>query len=294
MKTIAIYGRSFDPKDKLYIQTILSQIENYNGKICVYEDFYKLIKNDFKINNFIGTFKNKSEIKDSIDYFISIGGDGTLLDTITLVENSNIPIMGVNVGKLGFLSSTSAEDVNLAIDSLFKQNYIISERTLLSIKKIENSKMPEINYALNDITISKKDSNAMINIHAYVDDVFLNSYWADGLIVATPTGSTAYSLSCSGPILTPNSSSFIINAIAPHNLSVRPIIIPDNSKIKLVLEGSSQLSNLTLDSKTYTIKNSSKIYIEKEKFKIKLVNMHENDFFQVIRDKLMWGSDIRN
>jgi NAD+ kinase len=165
---------------------------------------------------------------------------------------------------------------------------------LLRLRSVTDFELPDTSFAINDITISKKDTNSMIVIHATVNDIVLNSYWADGLIISTPTGSTAYSLSCAGPILTPDSQNFIITPIAPHNLSVRPIVIPDNSVIKCTVDGRSRSFHLTLDSKTLTLKTGTEIIIEKEKFSVKLIHLPGDDFFQIIRDKLHWGSDIRN
>jgi len=225
---------------------------------------------------------------------ISIGGDGTLLDSVTYVRDSNIPILGINIGRLGFLSNIDINNIKLGINAIFTNNFCLSKRSLLELKSISNTKVPDINFAINDITISKKDSNSMIVIHTLVNNLHLNTYWADGLIVSTPTGSTAYSLSCSGPITTPDCENFIITPIAPHNLSVRPVIIPDNAEIKLIVESRNKFFNLTLDSRTISIKANTEIIIKKANFNINLATLHDNCFFQIIRDKLHWGDDKRN
>ncbi len=294
MKTIGIFARKFSPMHRNSLQGILEGIEEAGGKVLIYKTLYEHIKNDFKIPNLLGVFDNNKELRSKANFLISLGGDGTLLDAVTYVRNSGIPILGINIGRLGFLSNVDVINIRSAICSVFEGNFSISKRTLLKIVSISDADLPEKSFALNDITVSKKESNSMIVVHTTVNKTHLNSYWADGLIIATPTGSTAYSLSCSGPIITPDSRSFVITPIAPHNLSVRPVVIPDDSIIELHVEGRQKYFHLTLDSRTISVKTNSIIQICKETFEINLITLSGDDFFQIIRDKLHWGSDKRN
>ncbi len=294
MQTIAIFSRKFSPEHRQYLQKIISHIDQEGGKVLLYKELHKNIEKVFRIPNLAGTFSSTEDLKKCTDMIISLGGDGTLLECVTYVKDSEIPVLGINIGRLGFLSSVGVSDIQPAITAVFNNNFTISKRTLLKVTSISGHSIPEPSFAMNDITVSKRDSNSMIVVHAQINDIRLNSYWADGLIVTTPTGSTAYSLSCSGPILTPDSQNFIINPIAPHNLSVRPIVFPDHSIIKLEIDGRSSYFHLTLDSRTMSIKTGSIIEIEKESFQVHLVTLPGDSFFHIIRDKLQWGSDKRN
>jgi NAD+ kinase len=239
------------------------------------------------------SFSNQANIKGEVDFLISIGGDGTLLDTITLVGNTGIPIIGINMGRLGFLSGIAKEEIIPAIDEIIEKKYSVDQRTLLKLET-SNHLFGEFNYALNDVTVYKNTPISLLTIKTYINDEFLNTYWADGLIVATPTGSTAYSLSCTGPILTPDSANFVITPIASHNLTVRPIVVPDNSKISLVIESRGFECFVGLDSRIEKIDNTRKLDISKENFKINLLRLSNQCFYKTIREKLKWGLDIRN
>lgn len=294
MKTIGIYARKFSQQHRQSLQSILSSIEHAGGRVLLFKNLHQSLAKDIEIPHFSGTFDSHKQLKGKADFLISLGGDGTLLDAVTYVQNSRIPILGINIGRMGFLSNIDVIDIKTAISALFNNSYSTSERTLLRLRSISDIQLPETPFAFNDITISKKETNSMIVIHTYVNDIQLNTYWADGLITSTPTGSTAYSLSCAGPILTPDSQNFILTPIAPHNLSVRPMVIPDSSIIKFIVEGRSKSFHLTLDSRTLSVKIGSEIIIEKEAFKLQLVSLPGDNFFQIIRDKLHWGSDKRN
>jgi NAD+ kinase len=232
-------------------------------------------------------------LKNNADILFSIGGDGTLLDTISYVRDSGIPVLGVNLGRLGFLSSISREDILPAVDNVMAGNYTLEQRTLLSLTS-PHGLFGELNYALNELSITKTDTHALAVVSVHVNDKFLNTYWADGLIVATPTGSTAYSLSCYGPIITPGSENFVITPIASHNLTVRPIVIPDNQEIRLKVSGRNQLYQVGLDSRYETINNSVELIIRRADFKVNLVQLPNKDFYTTIREKLLWGKDQRN
>jgi len=290
---IALFGKRLKDENILFFQTLLDKLKSYNADVFIFEDFYLRIKEIININLPVQTFKTNSDLAGKIDFLFSFGGDGTLLDTITLVRDSGIPVMGINVGRLGFLASIKKTHITQAIDDLFAGNYSLDKRTLLRIET-NNSCFGDVNFALNEMTIHKKDPFSMLTVDVYVNGVFLNSYWGDGLIVATPTGSTAYSLSTGGPILSPDSNNFIINPIATHNLTVRPIVIPDSSEIKIKIKEKDKSFFISLDSRSETIDSQIEITVRKETFHIFLVKMKGESFFQTIRDKLLWGLDIRN
>ena len=237
--------------------------------------------------------ENNEDLPGKTDFLFSIGGDGTLLDTILLVKDSNIPIAGINAGRLGFLSSIARENITFAVEALAKGHYSIEARTLLRVES-NHPVFNGTNIALNDFTIHKMETSSMIKIHTYLNGEYLNSYWADGLIIATPTGSTGYSMSCGGPIIVPQSESFVITPIAPHNLNVRPIVVSDRNVISLEVEGRSQNYMATLDSRSYAIDSSFQLAIRKESYPINLVRLSNENFLGTLRSKLNWGLDSRN
>ncbi|MBE9481964.1 MAG: NAD kinase [Bacteroidetes bacterium] len=290
---IALFGKKSTEAILPYIQQLINKLESVGSKIFIYEPFLHSIKPFISFNTDISVFNTHKELKNNVDFLFSIGGDGTLLNTVILVRDSGIPILGINLGRLGFLSSVSKDEIIPAIDNIIKGNYTLDQRALLKLKTPDNL-FGDINYALNELTINRKDSTSLIVINVYIDNQILNSYWADGVIVATPTGSTAYSLSCGGPIITPGSENFVITPIATHNLTVRPFVISDNNIIKINVEGKNEQFLVSLDSRTVTIDSSIELVIEKEDFKINLVQMPNKNFFTTIRDKLKWGLDFRN
>jgi NAD+ kinase len=221
-----------------------------------------------------------------------LGGDGTLLNTVTHVGKSNTKILGVNIGKLGFLSFDTHDVFEKIIDDIINENYSLEKRSLVTLKN--HNKTIEKDFALNEISIIKKDSSSMIKIHCYIDNKFICTYWSDGLIISTPTGSTGYSLSCGGPILTPNNKNLVITPISPHNLGLRSIIISDDSKIKLKVENQKYNFLVSMDSRSYTFKGDQEFTIEKSKFCVNLIHSNEFDFFETLRKKLNWGFDLRN
>ena len=238
---------------------------------------------------------NESDIISSdIDLLISFGGDGTLLDTVTMIKNSNIPILGVNAGRLGFLANINQDDILLVVKALKYKNYKIDERSLLHVENKNILKHTVSNFALNEVTLHKKDSSSMLKIDAFLDEEFLNTYWSDGLIIATPTGSTAYSLSCGGPIITPGSNNFVITPIAPHNLNLRPMVVADNVSIRLKAESRESYFLVTMDSRSVSLKNYEEIIIKKADFSIKLIELPDHNFLKTVRNKLFWGKDSRN
>ena len=290
---IAIYCKNFHEKDFDFFKLLFSELEKYQFNLCIYEPFYDFIKDRIKLSSGISIFKKDEELKKNIDCLFGIGGDGTILETITVVKDSGIPILGINIGKLGFLSSVSKEQIKFAVDEIANKKYSLDQRSLIQLES-QNNLFGELNYALNEFCIHKKDTPFMIRIQAFVDNGFLNTYWADGLIIATPTGSTGYSLSCGGPIITPDVESFIVTPIATHNLTVRPLVISDKKEIKLKFEEENKNIMIGLDSRYQIVKGPIELILKKADFKINLVQMENQNFFSTIRNKLMWGMDIRN
>ncbi len=240
-----------------------------------------------------GFFTFGYELPESVRFLVSIGGDGTLLKSILTLKNKSLPVIGINTGRLGFLSAISRGDLEEAIQLLLSDRYDIEERSVLQFED-GTDLFGDFNYALNEITVTKMDSSSMIKIHTYLNDEYLTTYWADGLIISTPTGSTAYSLSVGGPILPPNSKSFVITPIAPHNLTMRPIVVPDDNRISLSVEGRGQQFLCSLDSRSEAVNFPGKLVISKANFSVKTVKLPGHGFFSTLRNKLMWGTDRRN
>ena len=290
--TIAIYSRSSNHDHSNYIEDIYRLLKDEGVDLIIFEPYYQFIKKTYQFNLSLETFSNSEELIAIASYVISLGGDGTLLETIDLVKKSGVPLLGVNTGRLGFLASVNTNDLKKSIQLLLKEKFTLDKRELIEISGCNNC-FGEVNYALNEFTIHKKDSSAMINIDTYIDGVFLNSYFADGLIVATPTGSTAYSLSCGGPIMIPDSDNFIITPIAPHNLTVRPIVISNNKQISFKVSGRSDNFNISLDSRNAQVPTGSEITIKKADFRLNLIALEGQHFFTTLRNKMMWGIDKR-
>ena len=291
--TIALFGSPYPKHFTKYVQHLIKRLEFEHINIIVEKNFYDFIIKDIHMNKQPNTFNSYEELKDNADFLFSIGGDGTLLKAVTYIRESEIPILGVNTGRLGFISSISAGQIDDSINDILKNNYSIKERILLELDT-DNNLFGDENFALNEVAVSKKDTSSMIRIDAYIDDEFLNTYWADGLVISTPTGSTGYSLSCGGPIIMPGTNNIIINPNAPHNLNVRPIVISDSSQIRLKVEDRDQLALISLDSRFRAFDSKIEFSIKKAKFKIKLVQPQNNSFISTIRNKLMWGLDKRS
>ncbi len=290
---ISIYGKTYNSEFNPYIKELFEKLGQNNVETIVYKPFLKFIRNNAGIDTTsMDVFENHNEIKDDVDFMISIGGDGTFLETIPFVRNYNIPIIGLNSGRLGFLANISKGEISSALDAIFEKKYEIESRTLIKLDSDINV-FGELNFALNEITIQKKNSS-MITIDVYLNDEFLNTYWTDGLIISTPTGSTAYSLSVGGPIIIPGSNNFILASIASHNLTVRPIVIPDNNIIKLKINSRNEKFFITADNRTSLIENSVKLTLYKADFKLKMLKLPNNNFYVTLRNKLMWGADKRN
>ncbi len=290
---IALFGKSFSGEQMPFFRLMLEKLQQSNVEILFYQPYYENVKTYFESISGSKLFNHHEDLPPDTNFLFSIGGDGTLLETLPLVRDSGIPVLGINMGRLGFLSSISKNELGSAIDMLLKGNYSLENRSLLLLEE-PSSLFTDIHYALNEVTIFRKETTSLIVIQVFVDDRFVNAYWADGLIVATPTGSTAYSLSAGGPIMVPASQNFVITPIATHNLSVRPIVIPDESRIRLKVVGRHTQYTLSMDSRMAVVDQSLDIYIQKAPFCLRLVQMDGKDFFETIREKLLWGLDIRN
>lgn len=289
---IAIYSRGLDSEQLEGFKLLLKEFELYNIESVIFQDFFNQIYSSVEISNDFCTFSRTDDL-DSIDFMISLGGDGTLLDAVTFIAGRGIPVLGINYGRLGFLAGIGRDEIHMAIESLVKRTFILDKRTLIHL----DANMPlfhGIPFGLNEFTIHKKDISPMIKIHTYLNGEFLNTYWADGLIVSTPTGSTGYSLSCNGPIVFPDSASFVITPVSPHNLNVRPLVVPDDSVISFEVEGRTDGFLCTLDSRREIISKDVLLAIRKESFSVNLVRINESNFLQTLRSKLSWGLDKRN
>jgi len=263
--------------------------------MIIESEFLKMLYEKGIVKKPYKTFNSYTELDNSFEMLISIGGDGTILRAATLVRNTGVPILGINAGRLGFLAMVQKENIETFLQFVINKEYTISPRALLSLKSDpENPDIDNINFAMNEISVSRKDTTSMITIETYLDGEFLNSYWADGLIIATPTGSTGYSMSCGGPILTPDVESLVITPIAPHNLNARPLVIPDKTEIRLKVSGREEHYLVSLDSRITSIKNETTLVINKTPFKINMVEIPGETFLKTLRNKLLWGEDKRN
>lgn len=290
---VAIYSRGGENVQSADLQNLTDELAKVRINPVVHEDLFHQLSHDLTDASSINTFKDSEDLDDTFDCMISLGGDGTLLDTVTLVRDKNIPVLGINFGRLGFLASLGKENLETVVTALANHSYVVDQRTLIHM----DANIPlfgDTPYGLNEFAIHKRDTSSMIKIHTYLNGEFLNTYWADGLIVATPTGSTGYSLSCNGPVVFPDSRSFVITPVAPHNLNVRPIIVPDNNIISFELEGRTDQFICTLDSRKEFVDRNVQLAVKKEDFTISLVRLNEKNFLQTLREKLAWGFDTRN
>ncbi|MBS4073382.1 MAG: NAD kinase [Algoriphagus sp.] len=289
---VALHGLALKPEFLPQIQSLFNVLELSRAEIFVTESFDKQLKSHGKAP-FNYRILETREDYEGLNFFLSIGGDGTLLDSVSLIGSKEIPILGLNTGRLGFLATVATDKIEESIGNLVSGNYQIESRTLLSLES--NRKLFHgVNFALNEFTIHKRDTSSMITVHTYIDGKYLNSYWADGLIVSTPTGSTGYSLSCGGPLITPGAKNFVLTPVSPHNLNVRPIIVSDESVISFEIEGRSDKFLISLDSRSTAISSDLKLSVKKEKFSAKLVKLPTDHFFDTLRQKLNWGFDMRN
>jgi len=289
----AIYSRIMEEGQQENVQIFFDELVKQKIEPVIFHQFFEQIKNNIRLPGSTTIFSLSEDLTDEVEFIISLGGDGTLLDTVTLVRDKDISIMGINFGRLGFLASIGKEDIKTAIQAIAKRTFVVDKRTLIHL----DADLPlfgNIPYALNEFSLHKRDTASMIKIHTYLNGEFLNTYWADGLIMATPTGSTGYSLSCGGPILFPDSGSFVITPIAPHNLNARPIIVPDDHVISFEVESRSENIICSLDSRREIVGKNVSLAVRRESFKINLLRLNENSFLQTLHNKLTWGLDRRN
>ena len=291
---VAIYSRGVDLDQQQSLNDLIAELQKHDITIYIYADLIKkfnLVTGENK--EALIAFAASSDLHNNIDCLISLGGDGTVLDAITLVGDNLIPILGINYGRLGFLATISKDELSIMVEALVNRSYVIDKRSLLHM----DSSLPIFEgtpFALNEFAIHKRDTSPMIKIHTYLNGELLNSYWADGLIIATPTGSTGYNMSCNGPILFPDSSSFVITPVAPHNLNVRSVVVPDSSVISFEIEGRTEELICALDARKEIVPIGIQIAVKKEAFCVHFIRLNENSFLSTLRTKLTWGLDKRN
>lgn len=291
---VAIFGQYYQNDTRPIIKDIFVFFNRNKVELVIEEKFLKILHEEKIVERQYNTFSTHADLDKSFDILISIGGDGTILRAATFVRDSGIPILGVNAGRLGFLAKVQKENIESFLQIVIEKKYSISKRTLLTIECSPNNEEIDINFAMNEISVSRKDTTSMITIETFLNGEYLNSYWADGLIISTPTGSTGYSLSCGGPILTPEVKGLVITPIAPHNLNARPLVIPDDTEIKLKISGREEQYLVSLDSRLTSVSNNSELKIKKTPFQINMVEIPEETFLKTLRNKLLWGEDKRN
>jgi NAD+ kinase len=291
---VAVFGTSVSNEFVPVLQEFFYYLRTNQIEVQLSKSFYSFLVEELNTAPYYTSFFHSyGDFDVNNDFIFSVGGDGTFLHSVLNIRNFDIPVIGVNSGRLGFLADISAEQIQDALNNIFSQQYTIIERSMLQVD-FEGRKNLEFNYALNEMTVLKTDNSSMINVTVYVNGELLNNYWADGLIIATPTGSTAYSLSVGGPILTPGSENFVITPLAPHNLTIRPIVVPDKSEITLKVEGRGANYLTALDSRSEAVEFTTVIKVKKAKFMLKTLQLPEHAFFNTLRNKLMWGVDKRN
>lgn len=293
MMKAAIYSRIIEDDQLKDVQLFFDELTIQKIEPVIFHHYFEQIKNSISLPAETKTFSSSEDLTDDVEFIISLGGDGTLLDTVTLVREKKISIMGINFGRLGFLASIGRDEVKTAVKAIAQRTYVVDTRTMIHLDA-DAPLFGKVPYALNEFSIHKRDVASMIKIHTYVNGEFLNTYWADGLIVATPTGSTGYSLSCNGPVVFPDSGSFVITPVAPHNLNVRPIVVPDDNIISFEIESRADQIICALDSRREIIGKNVQLAVKKENFDLNLLRLSENNFLQTLRNKLSWGLDKRN
>ena len=288
---IALFGKTIAPENGDYMRQLFVKLSENQVEITVYKPFADIVADFVPEGVQYGVFNSHADLK--ADLLFSIGGDGTILDTVPFVLDSGMPVVGINMGRLGFLSSLSKNEIGKAVDSVLSGDYTVEQRTLLELVSPKNV-FGDVRYALNELNVIRNPEHSLLAIKVFVDDVYLNTYWGDGILLATPTGSTAYSLSAGGPIIAPNAKNFVITPIATHNLTVRPVVIPDDSVVRIQVEGREKRFVFSMDSRNCTLDTSVQLEVRKADFCLNLVRMRGEGFFGTIRNKLMWGKDNRN
>ncbi|MFK8264977.1 NAD kinase [Capnocytophaga cynodegmi] len=291
---IAIYAQQYSENYKKVFKDLFAHIEP-SDIVYIEQKLFDTLQQEAILNDRYKSFSCFSDLDASFDVMLTIGGDGTILRAITFVRNLNIPILGINVGRLGFLATAQKDEIQNVFSALRTKNYKIAERSVIeAVVSSDGKPVSEINFALNEITVTRKNTASMITINTELNGEFLTSYWADGLIISTPTGSTGYSLSCGGPVIIPNAKNFVITPIAPHNLNARPLVIPDDTEIKLTISGREKKYLISFDSRIETLFNKVSVTIRKADFSIKMIRLEGESFINTLRNKLLWGEDSRN
>jgi NAD+ kinase len=290
---VALYGKSLNSYNLQPIKNAINKLEQLGATLHINTELYELIKPQVSFSSILSIYESNTSLKNKADLLISIGGDGTILNALPLIKNTKIPIVGINTGRLGFLATINIEEIENAISLIAEGKGMVEERTLLSLES-EFDFFGENNFALNEFTLRANGNSAMITIHVFNNGTLLNTYWADGLIISTPTGSTAYSMSCGGPIVMPDSENFVITPIAPHNLNVRPLIISDKDIITVKAVGRNKKFLVTLDSRSEVIDPEIELTVKKERFTASIIRLPHHDFPSTLREKLLWGLDFRN
>ncbi len=291
---VAIYGQTYQDDILEYLTELLDELHQANAEIAIEKELYAFFCAYRDVGDY-QTFTETKGLDDTFNMFVSFGGDGTILRATTYVRDTGIPIIGVNTGRLGFLSTFKKEDVRKVVQEFIKGDYTIVERSLVAVSS--DSNIPEfstMNFALNEVTVSRKDTTSMITVETFLNDEYLTSYWADGLIIATPTGSTGYSLSCGGPVIEPTAKSLVLTPIAPHNLNARPLVISDDTVIRLKVSGREEHHLVSLDSRIASVANGKELEIKKATFTVKMIEYTSESFLKTLRNKLLWGEDKRN
>jgi NAD+ kinase len=291
---VVVYSQYLKEGDQPFVQELFDALASHGIAAYVYAPYLETIQGTIRFQTNVGTFEGYLDFRvRNFDFLITLGGDGTILSAATLIRDCEVPVLGINLGRLGFLATIGKQDIRKAIQLLAEGRYSMTQRSTLHLE-CTPPLFGNIPFALNDFTILKRDTSSMITIHTFVNGAYLNTYWADGIILATPTGSTGYSLSCGGPIVFPDSNNFVLTPVAPHNLNVRPLVISDSAVISFEVEGRSENFLCTMDSRYEIITPENKIAIRRGDFYIKMVTLSDVDFLETIRNKLTWGIDLRN
>lgn len=294
MMKVAIYGQYYKSEDQPYVIELIQKLEQHEVDFYFEEQYYSFLSLEIQVNG-AKTFTSYEDLDNSFDFMITIGGDGTILRAVTFIRELGIPVVGINTGRLGFLATVQKDEISESVNLLMEKDFMLNNRSLLSISShpaIDG--VDSLNFALNEVSLSRKNTASMITVATYLDEEYLTSYWADGLIIATPTGSTGYNLSCGGPIITPKAKSFALTPIAPHNLNARPLVIPDETDFKFKVTGREDEFFLSLDSRITSVPVNTEIHVKKADFQLSIVQFKEQTFIKTLREKLLWGQDPRN
>ncbi len=290
---VAVYGQRVNKQTAPYFMEFLGVLKDFGWNPVVHTDLKEILVKKIGLSPDTDEFKSHHDLQSGIDLSFSIGGDGTFMKNVKYVRDSGVPVLGINTGRLGFLANVSRDQIQEAMDLVHSKTYVHQKRSMIRVET-ENNLFGDDNVALNELVLQKKDTSSMITVHAALEGKYMNSYWADGLIVATPSGSTAYSLSCGGPIITPGCQVHILTPIAPHNLTVRPVVVPDHMPIKLSVEGRSRRFLASLDGHSKSIKQGEELIVHKADYMINVIKFEDNNFLDTIRNKMLWGIDKRN